>query len=117
MWFVSRVRILLGALLTYPLSPVFLLVGGGFCVFGHAVVSGRFRWFPAPYVVEMHGRFSPLKRRKDPHPRGVRVNLYVLCDFFRGGYGLSRVWVVQMQLPNMVHRNPVATFELVDALP
>lgn len=66
-WFVSRVRILLGALLAYPLLPVFLLVGGGFFVLPYPVVSGGFRWFPAPYVVELHGRFSPLKRKKDPH--------------------------------------------------
>lgn len=43
--------------IAFPLLLAFLLVGGGFYVFGYAVVSGGLRWFPAPYVVEMHGRF------------------------------------------------------------
>lgn len=76
MGFVSRVRILLGALLRNPLLPANMLVGGGFCVLGYTVVSGGFRWFPVVDVVEMHGRFAPLKRRKDPHPakgEGLKV--------------------------------------------
>ena len=78
MGFVSRVRILLGALLTYPLSPVFLLVGGGFYVLAYPVVSGGFRWFPAANAVEMHGRFNPLKRKKTPTPLRVRVILEIV---------------------------------------
>nr|DAQ55659.1 MAG TPA: hypothetical protein [Caudoviricetes sp.] len=37
MGFVSRVRILLGALLRNPLLPVKMLVGGGFCILDHKV--------------------------------------------------------------------------------
>lgn len=44
----------------YPLLPVNMLVGGGFCVFGYAVVYGGFRWFPVTNAVELHGRFGGL---------------------------------------------------------
>ena len=66
----------MGKLLGYPLLPVNMLVGGGFYVLGYTVVSGGFRWFPAPYVVEMHGRFSPPKTTKRPPPtrgEGLKV--------------------------------------------
>ena len=46
-WFVSRVRILLGALLAYPLSPVFMLVGG---------VSS---FYPMPWFPVVYGGFLP----------------------------------------------------------
>ena len=68
MGFVSRVRILLGALLRIPLLPVKTLVGGGFYVLDYPVVSGGFRWFPVANAVELHGRFKGSKRKKDPHP-------------------------------------------------
>nr|DAI75410.1 MAG TPA: hypothetical protein [Caudoviricetes sp.] len=55
-----------------------MLVGGGFCVFDYAVVSGGLRWFTGSHVVELHGRFRGLKRRKGPPPtrgrgRGLEV--------------------------------------------
>nr|DAL13476.1 MAG TPA_asm: hypothetical protein [Caudoviricetes sp.] len=59
MWFVSRVRILLGALLRIPLLPVNMLVGGDFYVLGYPVVSRGFRRFPVANAVELHGRFGP----------------------------------------------------------
>ena len=42
-----------------PLLPVFLLVGGGFCVFGITVFYGGLQRFTVVHVVEMHWRFSP----------------------------------------------------------
>ena len=59
---------MVGKLLDYPLLPVNMLVGGGFCVFGYTVVYGGFGWFPVTNAAELHGRFRPLKREKDPHP-------------------------------------------------
>ena len=69
----SRVRILLGALSSHPLLLANMLVGGGFYVFGITAFYSLLQRFTVAHVVGLHGRFSPLKREKDPHPRGVRV--------------------------------------------
>lgn len=58
MWFGSRVRILLGALLRNPLLPVNMLVGGGFYVLVYAVEYGGLRSFTVSHVVELHWLFS-----------------------------------------------------------
>ena len=78
MGFRQLVRAQLEEQLIYPLLPVKKLVGGGFFVLGYPVVSGGFRWFPVTNAVELHGRLRPLKRRKDPHPLGVRVSLKIV---------------------------------------
>ena len=69
----------------YPLLPVKTLVGGGFFVLGYPVVSGGFRWFSVANAVELHGRFKGSKRKKDPHPRRVRVSLKIILQLV--GYG------------------------------
>ena len=64
----SRVRVLLGALLRIPLLPVNTLVGGGFFIFVYRVGSGRFGRFPVVYVVELHGRFAGAAQYLDTPP-------------------------------------------------
>lgn len=78
MGFVSRVRILLGALLRNPLLPANMLVGGGFYVLAYTVEYGGLQSFAVPHVVELHGRFCPQNDKKTPTPAGVRVSLEII---------------------------------------